>query len=231
MSEKTDAERLNEVINSMKRTELVHGLFVEMGSSLEQAIIASESQKIAEQFDFNGAILQFRGKSAYKAKQEIQDWLRQQHFDFVLPPPTPDPIADLHVDPALAKQAFLNGQSTAQGEFVRRYGMEAAKVHAERFGNPFNGTVGTIGKRGTIAATNDLHDDATAKVAAGGAAAIRQNAGPRNPWSVEGWSVSKQLSLVKLDPRVAAEIAASANSFIGATSPKSRNMTSYRRAV
>lgn len=208
MAEKTDAEKMNEIINNLKRTELVHGLFVEMGSSLEQAIIASESQKIVGQFDFNGAILQFQGKSAHRSKQEIQEWLRQQHFDFVLPPPTPDPIAELRIDAALLKSARA-GNQTDRGRVFRQAGSQEAYD--------------------AVMAAEPITDDANE------GAHKTTNNGYRetNPWSAGSWNPRAQISTVKgLGLAKASEIAAGAAppSFVGATKPGAVNYTSNRRA-
>jgi hypothetical protein len=57
--------------------------------------------------------------------------------------------------------------------------------------------------------------------------------GKSNPWSEKGWSVTRQGSVTKaLGAAKAAELARAAGSFIGATSPKSRNMTgAYTRGT
>jgi hypothetical protein len=44
-------------------------------------------------------------------------------------------------------------------------------------------------------------------------------AGKDNPWSREGWNLTRQGALYRANPKAAAEIAAKANSFIGATKP------------
>lgn len=51
-----------------------------------------------------------------------------------------------------------------------------------------------------------------------------------NPWSAESWSTAKQFSIIRsLGAAKAAELAKAAGSFLGATSPRSKNMTSFRR--
>ena len=53
-----------------------------------------------------------------------------------------------------------------------------------------------------------------------------------NPWSAELWDPRRQISIVKgLGIAKASEMAAHAGSFVGATSPKSRNYTSFKRTA
>jgi hypothetical protein len=56
--------------------------------------------------------------------------------------------------------------------------------------------------------------------------------GSTNPWSAEAWDTRRQISIVKgLGLAKAAEMAASCGSFVGATSPKSKNYTSFKRTA
>jgi hypothetical protein len=50
-----------------------------------------------------------------------------------------------------------------------------------------------------------------------------------NPWAADSWSPAKQISCVRfLGVTKASEIAAAADSFVGATKPTSKNLTSYK---
>jgi hypothetical protein len=77
-------------------------------------------------------------------------------------------------DENLARQAFLFGSATAQAQYQRKHGAEAAIEAAQRFGNPF--TRGVIGKPG--------------KVAEDEAATSGNNDGRNNPWSAH-WTDDK----------------------------------------
>ena len=53
-----------------------------------------------------------------------------------------------------------------------------------------------------------------------------------NPWSAELWDPRRQISIVKgLGIAKASEMADHAGSFVGATSPKSKNYTSFKRTA
>ena len=76
---------------------------------------------------------------------------------------------------------------------------------------------------GSISVVDDKTTDKTAP---------KLKDGKTNPWSAEGWDSLKQQSIVRsLGPAKASEIARSAGSFLGATSPRSKNMTSNRRSA
>ncbi len=208
MAEKTDTEKLNEIISGLQKTELLHKLFMEMGANLEQAAVAAESKKIAGQFEWNGAILTFHGEPIYKNKQLVQDWLKQEHYDFLLPPPDPNPIAALRIDAALLKSA-RSGNKTSQGQVFRQAGSKEAYD--------------------AVMAAETTTDDANE------GAHKTTNNGYRetNPWSAGSWNPRAQISAVKgLGLAKASEIAAGATppSFVGATKPGAVNYTSNRRA-
>jgi hypothetical protein len=94
---------------------------------------------------------------------------------------------------------------TARGQLIKSLGESAALKRAEAWG------------------LKNLHDYTTRGVRPDNAKTPGDNkklpGGADNPWSKEGWNVTRQGALYRANPKAAAEIAARANSFIGATKP------------
>lgn len=94
---------------------------------------------------------------------------------------------------------------SARGQLVRSLGEIAALARAKEWG------------------LRDLNDYRTRGTRPGNANADNKKPGRKsagsNPWSREGWNITKQGALYRANPKAAAEIAAAAGSFIGATRP------------
>jgi hypothetical protein len=93
---------------------------------------------------------------------------------------------------------------TARGQLIKALGADEAARRATAWG------------------LRDLHDYKTrgarpTNANVDGKPAKKLDAG--NPWSRDGWNVTKQGALYRANPRAAAEIAKAAGSFIGATRP------------
>jgi len=97
---------------------------------------------------------------------------------------------------------------TAQAAYVRKHGEQQAHDMAEKFGTTLGST--RPGKTPQGFTPEKPKADAVQVPASIG----------KNPWSAEGWSITKQGSVVKaLGETKAASIAKAAGSFIGATRP------------
>jgi hypothetical protein len=97
----------------------------------------------------------------------------------------------------LEAQAF-GGNFTARNRLVKQIGMAAADARAREYG------------------LDGIHDYKTTPLAQPGAAPKNKST---NPWSVEGWNISKQGQVYKSDPALAERLAKAAHSQIGATRP------------
>lgn len=122
----------------------------------------------------------------------------------------------------LERDAFGFGSVQARGNLVREIGEADANTRAIEWG------------------LRNLQDYKTKGVQPGAAYEPDPNSPPEknsgnahvpstNPWAAESWSPVRQISCVKgLGIAKASELAAAAGSFVGATSPKSVNLTSYK---
>lgn len=98
----------------------------------------------------------------------------------------------------LEAEAFgVNGKSnfTSRNLLVKQIGLEAADARAREYG------------------LDGIHDYKTTPTRPG---AQREKAKASNPWSVEGWNLTKQMQTHRSDPALAERLAKSANSRIGA---------------
>lgn len=118
----------------------------------------------------------------------------------------------------LEREAFGFGSVQARGNLVREIGTADADVRAVEWG------------------LRDLKDYKTKGVQPSTKYEPRApQAAPTydhstNPWDANSWNVARQISCVKfLGIKRASEIAAAADSFVGATKPTSQNLTSSRR--
>jgi hypothetical protein len=118
----------------------------------------------------------------------------KDNYGFLLPDEksaAPHGMAHHAIDPALVEQA-LAGHITAKGAIARALGEDNA---------------------GT-----ELFLQAE-RAKRGGGSDSNKKPSSENPWSKEGWSLTRQGAVYKSDPALAARLAASANSRIGATHP------------
>lgn len=121
-------------------------------------------------------------------------------------------------DEYLARQAFLFGNSTAQGQYQRQFGIDAAKAAAERYSNPFVG--GVIGKPGIEpefekAKRGDTHKNNPW-------ADIPENLDPKTGM-YNAKAVGRMASIARaLGPAKAAELAAACGAVLGSVRPPRR---------
>jgi hypothetical protein len=120
-------------------------------------------------------------------------------------------------DEDLARQAFLFGNSTSQGAYVRKFGSDAAKAEAARYNNPY--ADGKIGKPGI-----EPDDEKVRREGIGG----RKN----NPWAnipenidpktgmYNARAVGRMASITRaLGATKAAELAAACGATLGSVRP------------
>lgn len=119
----------------------------------------------------------------------------------------------MFADRTLADRAFIDGNITCRGTLLKTMSRADVDKLAQQYG--LKDALDT--RRGTPLVMDDA-----------GKPADKQKPS-KNPWSAENWSLKKQAELARINPKGAAEIAAAAGSFVGATSPKSKRLIS--RAV
>lgn len=93
---------------------------------------------------------------------------------------------------------------TARSNLVKQIGEEAADARAKAWGLTGLHDYRTRAKRPGDAGNGDQKDKRPAK---------------DNPWSAEGWNITKQGSVMRADPALGERLARAAGSFIGATRP------------
>lgn len=206
MAEKTP---LDKVLLNVDRLDRIVKYAKSIGASDELAEVFATS-KASARLQWDGVALTLDGVNV------VDDAATKEHF-------TKGPLSPLFsaanvtnknaptIDPALVELARTN--LTSRGALYRLLG-SAEAVDAVLAGNAGD-TPGSI----------SVVDDTTKT-------APKLKDGKTNPWSAEGWDSLKQQSIVRsLGPAKASEIARSAGSFLGATSPRSKNMTSNRRSA
>lgn len=100
----------------------------------------------------------------------------------------------------LETQAFGDGNMTARGRFIALYGEAQAKERATAWGLKSLHDTKSKGKR--------PFDEGE-----------QQKASKNNPWSRDGWNLTRQMSVYKSDSKLAERLAKAAGSYIGATKP------------
>jgi hypothetical protein len=190
MSTELDAELLK-----IAKRRLVGEYLEALGSTPEQAKTAAAGY--ADQFAYSGAVLSFKGELAGTPAMEakVRDWFAENKLDFLIGTPTmnngtPNANAEL-------VEAARAGNMTARGKLFVQVGKDQAKLDAILSRKPFNAP-----------------DDTGTNVDE----AAKQNGG-KNPWSGDGWNITEQGRLLRANPKLAASLAASAKSKIGATRP------------
>ncbi|MGO9846152.1 MAG: hypothetical protein ACLPKT_06005 [Methylocella sp.] len=123
-------------------------------------------------------------------------------------------------DPAIAERERIEQEALAGS--VQAHGALWKKFVAQSGGNERLGDAKyrewcdtNKAKPGLKAAV----DDAAVKVGELDAADLLKVGASTNPWSVEGWNITKQGSAFRADPALAARLAAAAGSKIGAVRP------------
>jgi hypothetical protein len=209
--------KLDDVLKNIDRMDRTVKLAVSWGATPELAELFAA--KYAAQFTWDGIQLTFSGKNA------VDDPDTRKHFtEGALAPLFPATVTNNtapKIDPALLASA-RSGNWTSIGALARRLGSrEAAEAMIAD----------------TTAAIAVVDDTTKAPVK------VPALKGGTNPWTPDtvdaqgqpAWSLAarrRQTDLVKtLGPTKAAEIAKAAGSFLGATSPRSVNMTSNRRSA
>lgn len=198
---------LDAALHKQDRKLAVGQFFESIGCTAGQAEIASRA--LADSFTLTGATLLFGNKLAKDAVDDVTAHLHRQGYDCLLPEAVP---AALHtaVDPALLDKAFVNGSPDARAEVFRRLGKDQTKFDslAQSYGlRDAKDYRKNIGSRPGTAPDN------------GGQPAATDKSKTPNPWSKEGWSITAQGRVYRSNPALAASLAASANSRIGATHP------------
>lgn len=190
---------LDKTLLKIAKTRLI-GEYIEatFGSTPEQAKIAATSA-IADQFAFSGAVLTFKGTVAGTAEMaaKVREHFTENKLDFLIGNKTAEAGGDHNTDAALVALA-RSGNKTAQGKLFLQVGKDQAKLDAILSRKPFNAP----------------DDDAPVDEV------VKQNGG-KNPWGAGPgeWNVTEQGRILRANPKLAASLAASAKSHIGATKP------------
>jgi hypothetical protein len=214
---------LDEVLNKHDRIQRVYELLRAYGADEQQAHVGSIA--LAEKFTWTGSVLNFNETGKIAADDPACKAYIAKDFGFLIPAATTDkPKVDTSFE---EQQAFGAGNVQARGVLVRKIGEAAANERAIAWGL---GSLHDYKKRGmkpTSEANVTIATSAKSEP-------TKPNVGSTNPWSEEGWSPAKQLSVVKaMGAAKASEIARAATppSFLGAPRPGATNLTSFRRTA
>jgi hypothetical protein len=206
-----NAPMSDEVDKALAKVDLqlaIDGFFQDkLGSEAPQAKIASRS--LADSFKLVGATLMFGDKLASDAVDDITKHLHTQGYDFLLPSDNVPAAMRTAVEPALLDKAFVNGSPDARGEVFKRVGRDQAKFDA-------------LARDYGLRDARDYRKGVTPGKAPDATAAAADKSKTPNPWSAEGWSITAQGRVYRSDPNLAASLAESAGSKIGATKPPPR---------
>jgi hypothetical protein len=134
-------------------------------------------------------------------------------------------MADKAAIAALEREAFTFRSIQARGNLVKMIGEDNAGIRAQAWG------LRNLQDFKTAGVKPDTEYEPDPSRPEPGAKPAPFRAPSKNPWSAESWSTERQRSVVKgLGLEKASELAAAAGSFVGATSPKSVNLTSFKVA-
>ena len=180
----------DKILAAHDRLNRVHAYFESIGSTSEQAATAAKAH--AEKFEWNGAVLSFQGKPVADPDNGVREWFTKNKLDFLLPPP--DSTKQLDVDADLLAKAKA-GNMTARSQLFVQVGRDQSKLDD------------------LLAAKSDdiAHQDADAKA--------NKTAHATNPFSRQGWSITKQGALLRsgVPMEKVAAIAAGVGARIGDT--------------
>jgi hypothetical protein len=221
-----DNKELDKVLAALDLHTKVYAFFESLGANNRQAEAGARCAK--ELFSWDGVRLTFKETGTIAVDDPNVVKILGERYDFLLPPKKTLSEVAAAVDPVLVEKA-AGGNLTARGEILRAI-TDGAKPTPEHIAEMNRLIEAEKGKRSSTS-----HDKEIAELISNAHANRTMNGGSNgtttNPWSAESWSPARQVSIVKsLGLAKAGELAAAANSFVGATHPGSKNLTSYRRA-
>lgn len=184
---------VNTAVLKIAKLRLVADYLEALGSTREQAETAASAH--ADQFAYSGAVLTFKGEVAGTPGMEtaVRGWFNEKKLDFLIGTKS-NAGGDAGADAVLVERA-RSGNKTAQGQLFLKLDKDQSKYDAVMKRKPFN------------APDDEPLDEPT-----------KENGG-KNPWSAAGWNVTEQGRILRAQPKLAASLAASAKSRIGATHP------------
>jgi hypothetical protein len=207
-NEEVMSEELDAVLAKADQRLAIQQWFQSQGASTEQATVAANSQ--FEKFAWNGTLL-FDGEPV-NASDKAEKFFRK-NVPFLMGEP-PEAVDRAVIDPALLEKAFVRHSPDARAEVLRRVGRDEVKL--DKLAQDYGLRDAKDYRKGVGTRPNTDTGDTTKS---------------KNPWSAESWSIQKQNELVrKIGFRAASEIAASADSFVGATKPGAKPLIPRARA-
>jgi hypothetical protein len=224
-------EALDAVILAQKLSDSVYDLFsVQLGSTLEQAEVASRDPQIMKQFKMSagGAVLKFQDKPVMRsdAGAPIKAYLKATRLDFLLPPETPDPVKALDI-PEATLAACRAGNLTAKSNLFKL-------VHGDKPKSAEGASLATVEAliAGTLTESvptlDNQMDDRTRRAGRAADAAHANNPWANTPANCDAHgrytaaAVGRQAALVKISLQTASEISAAVGSKVGDTTAQRR---------
>lgn len=192
-----DTEKRPNPIELLELQNDLYDLAVSWGSNHAQAEDFSQLRRDLFGRDTMGGIIHIQSNLPHD-HPEVRTII-QKAWPHLLPP---------KFEVTLSDKAFLENDMTARGKLVKELGASAALDVAKRYGHD------SLHSTAKGVRPDNLPDpDADRKAKA---VQDRKN----NPWSKEGWSFTRQMSLFKaVGPEKAAQIAASVGCRIGSVRP------------
>jgi hypothetical protein len=171
-------------------------------------------------FKYDAGVLTFLGKPV--DRDSMVEWLKANGRSYLLPTNATDDTSQMSpagtsaklpkVDAALLAAAKA-GNLTAKGRLFVQVGRDQSKLDAL-----LTGTAADTSSDTERRARDALRNDRGQFSADEGAALVKQHK-TVNPWSADGWNMTEQSRVYRVNPKLAASLSAAANSRIGATKP------------
>jgi hypothetical protein len=220
-------EGLEAVLAAQRLSDAVYHLFLNLGSTMEQAEAAAENRAVVKTFSMSpgGAVLRFQDKAvmAHDHGAPVKAFLKATRLDFLLPPEASDPVAALAIPQDLLAAARTN--LTKKSElFTLVHGGKPKSAEPETLAKVNALIAGTALTEPVLDNQMTPEDQARARRAAANTA----HDSAANPWGQTAWSITKQGEVLRMLQKAhgeaeglkrAEQIAAAANSRIGATKP------------
>jgi hypothetical protein len=222
-------EGLEAVLAAQRLSDAVYDLFLnELGSTMEQAEAAACNRAVMKNFSTSpgGAVLKFQDKAIMRHDQgaPVKAFLKATRLDFLLPAEVADPVKSLAIPQDILAAAKANNLTAKAQLFTLVHGSKPKSAEASTLATVNALIAGTALTEPVL--DNQLTPEDQARARRSAATTAHDSAA--NPWGATAWSITKQGEVLRMLQKAhgeaeglkrAEQIAAAANSRIGATRP------------